>query len=585
MRKIIFLITMIIFLNLNSVGQCREVVFLLDTNQSMNQSDPLHRASESITWMTANFTDDDKIGIIYFNDTPTIFRTLSSLKDKPNLSFDIAYNGYSNAGDALLKAIDMLSPDPKEDRSIIMITDGSIALNDPNDTLQSIEKFQSGIKQAEWSGIKIFILNLRYQGDRNDNNFYNIYAKNIPVPQWELMTAARTLIHNEFHTPHIELSTNGIIKGKIAVDVPINSINRLKFILTSSNPGAAAIKNVIPDSTIQSKYVNVFEMKLPNSNHFEFEIDYPEGTGLTLDVIAEVVGELQVEAANTLFNGRELQIKAIHTGDSSNEIFSNKYFDDKKINLQVNNENLTANVDEGIIIAKLDEVDHVDLQKVHFEDLGVRFVGNDNFSVDISEKNYLAWILALIAIATILFLLYTLRRKDQIEQEQQNQSPPPIIKSSNANVDKSPKIENLTKPTQIKLNKSEPEIEKPIVKSKKISYNGKLIIYVTKSNIDEDIEPREFNLFRLFDARDITLAEILDKSNINIKFEGAKNILISPSPRGVYLRNNSDCAITKRNNLLLKNERTELYYNDSIYISSSDETSEIILMFKSLKPA
>ena len=63
-----------------SVGECREFVFLLDTSNSMDNFDPMHRAPECINWMTANLSEEDKVGIIYFNDNPVILRPLTTLK-------------------------------------------------------------------------------------------------------------------------------------------------------------------------------------------------------------------------------------------------------------------------------------------------------------------------------------------------------------------------------------------------------------------------------------------------------------------------------------------------------------------------
>ena len=585
------LVFMVISITCNfSVGECKEFIFLLDTSNSMNNSDPMHRAPECVNWMTANLSDEDEVGIIYFNDNPVILRPLTSLKKQQPFSFDINYSGRSNTGDALLAAIDMLTPNPNTDRSIIIITDGEIALDTSELTLQSVEKFQSGIRQAEWAHIPIYILNLRYQGNQSGYHLYTGYAKDIPVPQWELMTSARTLMHNDFHTPHIELPTNGVLKGNISVDVPIPSANRIRFILTSSNPGTAGLKNVRPSSMIMGNYVKIFDVTLPETTHFDFNVDYPEGTGLTLDMIAETTGEIKTDISSSWIGDDKLEITPIHIGNFNTDIFADEYFNGKKVLLKINGNNIEATVNNGIIEAKTDNLNNdIELQKINFEDLGVRFIGEDSAQIKVSGNNYLAYLFALIGIAIIIILLYLLYRKRKFN-EQQQVLPPPVVNSIPSNTNTSASIEDKSKikPKKhvINLDKQNDVIE-PIQNAKvsKISYNGKLLIYITKTPDDEDISPREFNLFRLFNAKPISLAEVLSGCGIEIGFNGAEDVIIGPIPRGIFIKNASECTITKRHDILLKGSRTDLYYGDSVYVTSSDEVIELTLIYKSLKPS
>lgn len=592
MSRLLMLICIIVSIACNfSVGECREFVFLLDTSSSMNNSDPMHRAPECINWMTANLSEEDEVGIIYFNDNPVILRPLTTLKKQQPFSFDIDYSGRSNTGDALLAAIDMLTPNPNTERNIIMVTDGEIALDTPELTLQSIEKFQNGVRQAEWANIPIYILNLRYQGDQSNYHLYTGYAKDIPVPQWELMTSARTLMHNDFHTPHIELPTNGVLKGNISIDIPIHSANRVRFILTSSNPGTAMLKSK-SSSIITGKYVKVFDVTLPDSTHFDFNVDYPEGTGLTLDMIAETTGEINADISSSLFGEDKLEITPVHIGDRNADIFADNYFNGKKVLLRINGNDVEATVNNGTIETKLDNTkDNIELQKINFEDLGVRFIGESGTQMDISKNNYLSWLFALIGIAIIITLLYLLYRKRKFNEEQQNlpPPPPPVINSNPSNTNISTENKPKVKPKEhvIKLNKQNDDEIEPVQISKpsKVSYNGKLLIYVTKTPDDEDIPPQEFNLFRLFNAKPISLADILSGCSIELDFIGAEDIVIGPMPRGIFIKNASDCTITKRHDILLKGSRTDLYYGDSIYVTSSDEEIEITLIYKSLKPS
>ena len=402
-------------------------------------------------------------------------------------------------------------------------------------------------------------MNLRYQGEQSNYHLYTGYAKDIPVPQWELMTSARTIMYNDFHTPHIELPTNGVRKGNISIDIPIDSTNRIRFILTSSNPGNASINNIKPSSIITGNYVKIFDVALPESTHFDFKVDYPEGTGLTLDMIAETAGEINTNISRPLFGDDKLEITPVNIGDSNTDIFNDNYFNGKKLLLKINGNDVKATVNDGTIETKLDNVNNdIKLQKINFEDLGVRIIGEDSVQVDISENNYLSWLFALIGIAIIIFLLYSIYRKRKLNEDQQI-LPSPDIKSNPSNINTSIENKPKIKPKEhlIKLNKQDDVVE-PVQSSKvsKISYNGKLLIYVTKTPDDEDISPREFNLFRLFNTKPILLAKVLRDCNLAIDFRGAEDIIINPMPRGIFIRNTSDCTITKRHDILLKGSCT-----------------------------
>ena len=115
-------------------------------------------------------------------------------------------------------------------------------------------------------------------------------------------------------------------------------------------------------------------------------------------------------------------------------------------------------------------------------------------------------------------------------------------------------------------------------------YRGKMSIYVTKTPDDSDIEPLSYNLFRRAKGKEITLEEILQGCGVKLKFPGAEGILFGPLNHGIYVQNHSDCTITKRNDILLKGAQTEMYFDEGIHIAFADEASEMILMYKSLKP-
>ena len=82
----------------------------------------------------------------------------------------------------------------------------------------------------------------------------------------------------------------------------------------------------------------------------------------------------------------------------------------------------------------------------------------------------------------------------------------------------------------------------------------------------------------------LSLLKILEECKIAEHFQSIGDIFISPARRGILLANYSDSTILKRGNLIDKGREIELYYEDSISITTPDETAELILRYKSLRP-
>jgi len=184
-------------------------------------------------------------------------------------------------------AINMFKLNYGVERNIIVISNGEIALSDPAATLKSWEDFNACLHQAKWLGISVYVVKLRYFGAPQNYHSFARDAKEIPGDYLDLMTTLRTLMLDTFHTPHLQLPTPNQTQGKFFCEVPIFPAKQLKFSLLSSNPGVAELKST-SDEIVDEEFVKVFKLNAPNANAFEFNINYPQGTGLTLDMVAEV---------------------------------------------------------------------------------------------------------------------------------------------------------------------------------------------------------------------------------------------------------------------------------------------------------
>ena len=258
-----------------------------------------------------------------------------------------------------------------------------------------------------------------------------------------------------------------------------------------------------------------------------------------------------------------MEITPVYANATDSKVLNDKFFENKRVNLKINDKTVEGVIQNGVIQIPLDDIDeNVSLQKIYFEDVGIIFNGDDTAQIFAPKRHYGAWLLAFIGVLIIAFLVWRIRDKQQKVTSKID---------SRAILGESEKIIPIAEETLAES-----------ATSNRASYNGKLVLYVTKVAKDEDISPREFNLFRM-NVDKIPLSYILEKCSLYEIFTNAKNIFISPGKHGIFIENDSDCTITKRNSIVDKGGRVELYYNDSVNIASKDD-EELIMVYKSLKP-
>ena len=542
------------------VAECREIVFVVNNAQSMNDSDPLRVVGESLTWSTEVFSEDDEVGVIAFKDSPLIVRPLSKIGTAPNNnSFTFNYSGGSNAGGALLKAVDVLASKFHTEKIIVVISNGEIFLNDSAAAQKSLKEFQAGLQQAKWLNIPVYILNLRYFGDAQNYHSFAADAKEIPCAYSELMTTLRTVIHDEFHSSPLTLTPQNP-QGQFTFNVPFVAANKVQLMLLSSNDGNAALTNLQADKITDKDFIKIFEVNSPPTNEFSLSLNFPTGTGLTVDVLAQVEGNLLTEIGTSLFSGTVLEITPVHGNE---KILGDKYFDGKTIRVQVDGNIVTAPIHGGTIKVGVDDLgDEITLQKIFFADLGLKFDGDDTARIEIGERNFLAWLLTAAGILVILTLSALLWRKNH-----------PKLKPEVPDIVGVPKI---TPPVVVNT---------PLIRNKNFSYKGELLVFMTKAADEEFLSPRTFNLFRLNSSDEIDLATVLKNLRVEPIFDGASEIIFSPSANGVYVENNSVCTLVKLNTPIARGSHVELCHEESLAVASADGLTELTVTYRSLKPS
>lgn len=136
-----------------------EIVFLLDTSESMKTQDRAMRAVDAIRQGAYSLPSNYPVGMISYGTEVWEVMPLSTDRQKLDMQLDqIQYGGYTNAGTGLSQAVALFSESNEKERYIIMLSDGEIDMPDTERARQSREDYLQAAADAKEKGINIFII-------------------------------------------------------------------------------------------------------------------------------------------------------------------------------------------------------------------------------------------------------------------------------------------------------------------------------------------------------------------------------------------------------------------------------------------
>ena len=573
--------SLLIFLAEPVMGSCQDVMFLLDTSKSMNDSDPQRTAPDSIRVMTAALEPTDRAGVIVFGTEARQFRPLVSPWEGglPDFSGTV-YDGYTNTGAAMAMALNNLEAGGAARKAIVLVTDGEIMLPDADETLHSAQLFAESMERASRKGISVYVLSILNGPDDRDYKLYTGYAKGETVPDGQLLAKSGQLARESLGAYSMELSptlgTDGAGRiTSVLVPLPVHGAEHVRVVISASTAGMAAAAGARFQG---AQRVLAFHDVKPSSGRLEFVADYPPGTELKLYAVPELDGRLLAKT-ELAFWGKAGKVRITPVGPSGDDekLFDDVFFNGKKLHLKVNGREIEGTLENGTITASLPDVEEmwsdgvVTVSDVRFEELGVFFTGINSARIPVERggDGYVPWLfLGIALILLLLFLNYRKTRKLAHRPSGESQSG----------------------------SEEQPSLLEPVILEKKavpkvrynptgLSYCGKLVLYITKAPDDSDVPPLEFNLARYDRGTEITVAEVLKRCGVGLSFQGAEHVIIGPMARGIYVRNDSECTVTKRGNIILRGESTDMESNGRVHIAFSDEISELIMVYMDLKPS
>ena len=554
LKKIVITIFISIFFSLNVVlASPKEIICLLDTSVSMKDNDPNRLAPDCVSIILDIALSEDEVGFVSYNDNVQCVEPLGSDRNEILNSINsVTYEGYTNAGAGLEKAISLFSNEENKERYVLFITDGEIMLPNDADTLNSISLYEKTLQEATNKNIKIITVAIGGKQNAPDVNVYGsdkqkIYESNTAN---DLLQIIRQILYDDLGFQKISVSTGIIQNNSIDIDLPINAnlLRNVKVLITSNGllNNVAINYNAKDRILYKGKQYALLELINPQNNKLALNMDFNSSNYINVDLLIEMVANIKTNIELSSKDTAAVKIIPVSKDDETLYLLRDPYFENKNIRIDIQGNSILSKVENGEICFTMpvteEQNDNIEAN-VHYEDLGINMKAPKVLLQMPQRNNYIFYIVSIIVGIFFIVVILLWNKKSR----------------------------------------------RPVDDIKTISpyeYAGKLKIYITKLKEDIDIAPMEYNLYRRFSREEISLAEILHQCGIELKLEGADKIIFSPgAQKALVLANNSDCTILKNRELLIKNYNTMIYYNERFYITFEDEFSEAILEYRSIKPS
>ena len=554
LKKIVITIFISIFFSLNVVlASPKEIICLLDTSVSMKDNDPNRLAPDCVSIILDIALSEDEVGFVSYNDNVQCVEPLGSDRNEILNSINsVTYEGYTNAGAGLEKAISLFSNEENKERYVLFITDGEIMLPNDADTLNSISLYEKTLQEATNKNIKIITVAIGGKRGAPDVNVYGsdkqkIYESNTAN---DLLQIIRQILYDDLGFQKISVSTGIIQNNSIDIDLPINAnlLRNVKVLITSNGllNNVAINYNAKDRILYKGKQYALLELINPQNNKLALNMDFNSSNYINVDLLIEMVANIKTNIELSSKDTAAVKIIPVSKDDETLYLLRDPYFENKNIRIDIQGNSILSKVENGEICFTMpiteEQNDNIEAN-VHYEDLGINMKAPKVLLQMPQRNNYIFYIVSIIVGIFFIVVILLWNKKSR----------------------------------------------RPVDDIKTISpyeYAGKLKIYITKLKEDIDIAPMEYNLYRRPSREEISLAEILHQCGIELKLEGADKIIFSPgAQKALVLANNSDCTILKNRELLIKNYNTMIYYNERFYITFEDEFSEAILEYRSIKPS
>lgn len=557
----------------------KEVVFVLDASGSMKTNDPERLAIDGIAQLVYTLPSDYTVGAVAYN-TDIIMETKPA-EDRERESLiaqtkEILYADYSNAGAGLSRAVEMLGASDAKAKTIVLVSDGEILLEDEAATEEAERIYAEAVRQAKENGITIHVVGLGPEMVDGKNAIFTAAEQTdggtYYTPQAVgIQSAVDDILTNRMgirQMTAVIADTDGEIKT-FSLDMPFANASKVRILLA----GNTVIENLNTNFQAESaKQINgeryaLTTMVYPKGNQVEVSFSGDAGSRVTITMIPEYQVKPKAEITyrdtvpkkeNALLYEREATVicRFYDLENQNIQLWTEGYFQHGRMSARVEEADYEAALEQGQFLMKAQVTEQKTANIVFdYSSLPVNVIDMETLIIELEkppvlpieepEPPYLQVGLGIGAVLALSVTVWLWKRPKPIQP---------------------------------------PQDEKP--EPGKYSYVGKLNIYITRAPSGYDIPPLSYNLFRLPSGKVISLNEVLESCDVKEHFAGAEQIYFkSDAGRNIILTNNSDCTILRSREILMKKKSYQIPAGTKIDVAFEDEISELTIQYKDLKPS
>lgn len=539
--------------------QHQEVIFLIDSSQSMVESDPLRLIPETVLEMSAILPRHCSVGIYAYSNEVHKLQPLAGMSGLPAKSLQaINYAGYTNTGAAMQQAVAAFSTEGEAARSIVIITDGEIMLPSSGETLASVKAFQEAMTACRERGIKVYMLAL---GGKQTTPQANIYASDIiyatapdasAVPQ---MGAG--LIEANWAVGKFQRTADNSGVVDLSMPIPSAAVRHLRVVVRKQAGDTAAGGQLTGQNAGQEVYdgpaLRIFAVQNPAQDIKLTGLK----NGETVDVYPQLAADLETEVVEDKeAQNVTLKITPVTVDGNGQSLVADASFNGREIPVWLDDDYYPGTVQDGSICVELPQ-DWQGAGRIlpAFAEWGWNAdcqpaaVTRD---IAKAEKQPVQPVLLILVIGGVgicllagLFIALRLKAGRQAKRRQ-------------------PLPQNRP---------SWPE-----------HYTGELTIRDIRTRSGRDHRVRVINLYRHLEHIALPLRNIFRECQLPDTMPELDGLGLHPGRKGIWLDNDSRATVLKDGELVLRGTSCFMGYDEPVQLSFGDGQLALTMVLKDLKP-
>ena len=563
----------------------KAIVFAVDASNSMNGNDGNRFAIDSIAQLIYSLPSNYYVGVVAYNTDVIAAVGMSDSENRDSIMAAanfVRYIGYTNAGAGLTKAMELLDTIDAAEKTVVMLSDGEIIMQDDTATALSSSQFQAAVTQAKEKQVVIHVIGLGADMENKENTIFSASAEtggsNYHAPKAEdIQQAVDSILLDQLH---IKKTTAAIVDADggtetLDINIPTSNATNARILFISDNP----IENLNADFNagnvrqVSGAHYTLLELNHPSAEKVHVSFQGNAGSQVKVDVITEyyltmipqvVYDDVAPNEEDATHYERTAQIN-VSFYDMENperQVLTDSVFEGKSLSGTIDGQEWSGSLKSGIVslppqsdIAENQTAeivvafDNLETNIIVQQPLTVSLDGAPELPVLPEPPDYRPVIIGgIIGILLVALLLVYLIVGHKRRKPRTIPDPPP----------------------------PEPS---------KYDYTGRLNIYITQTKSGRDIPPLTYNLFRIPGGKVLSLQEILDGCDVSEPMEGADRIYFKAGAgRCLVLSNDSDCTIMQNREILLKGRSYLIGLDSKVDITFEDEITEMALQYREVRP-